>query len=212
MTPRAWRSPSRAFRDSVSAACRGTRAGSRSIPTSSDARGAPRPPRSAGRRRPSAIEAAGLTVEVVSGGGTGTWDTTGRARRVTELQAGSYVFMDTLHLAVVPDLEVSLVVLATVISRSGSTVVLDSGRKALGRAEPVAPRVERLPGELRMLSEEHFVIESAGEARVGSTVRVVTTYAPSAVTMHEVFHVVDDGVVVDIWPVLARGAGREGAR
>ena len=159
-----------------------------------------------------AIEEAGLVVEIVSGGGTGTWDTTGRVRRVTELQAGSYVFMDTLHLAVVPDLEVSLVVLATVISRSGSTVVLDCGRKALGRAEPVAPRVEGLPGELRMFSEEHLVIESAGGAPVGSTVRVVTTYAPSAVTMHEVFHVVEDGVVVDVWPVLARGAGREGAR
>ena len=39
--------------------------------------------------------------------------------RVTELQAGSYVFMDTLHLAVVPDIEVSLVVHATVISRNG---------------------------------------------------------------------------------------------
>jgi D-serine deaminase-like pyridoxal phosphate-dependent protein len=159
-----------------------------------------------------AIEDAGVAVEVVSGGGTGTWDTTGLPQRVTELQAGSYVFMDTLHLAVVPDLEVSLVVLATVISRSGSTVVLDCGRKALGRAEPVAPRVEGLPGELRMLSEEHLVIESAAEAPVGSTVRVVTTYASSAVTMHEVFHVVEDGVVVDIWPVLARGAGREGAR
>jgi D-serine deaminase-like pyridoxal phosphate-dependent protein len=159
-----------------------------------------------------AIEAAGLAVEVVSGGGTGTWDMTGSTGGVTELQAGSYVFMDTMHLAVVPDLEVSLVVNATVISRSDDTVVLDCGRKALGRAEPVAPRVEGLPGELRMLSEEHLVIESSAPAAVGSTVRVVTTYAPAAVTMHEIFHVVDDGVVVDVWPVLVRGAGREGAR
>jgi D-serine deaminase-like pyridoxal phosphate-dependent protein len=159
-----------------------------------------------------AIEAAGLPVEVVSGGATGTWDLTARAGAVTELQAGSYVFMDTMHLAVVPDLEVSLVVHATVISRSGDTVVLDCGRKALGRAEPVAPRVEELPGELRLLSEEHLVIQSSEPATVGSTVRVVTTYAPAAVTMHEIYHVVDEGVVVDIWPVLVRGAGREGAR
>ena len=107
------RPPSRAFRGFASAACRGTRAGSRSTPIARDARAGAE---AAAERRSAAvraIEQAGLAVEVVSGGGTGTWDMTGRARRVTELQAGSYVFMDTLHLAVVPDLDVSLVVLAT---------------------------------------------------------------------------------------------------
>ena len=56
------------------------------------------------------------------------------------------------------------------------------------------------------------MLQSSAPATVGSTVRVVTTYAPASVTMHEIYHVVDDGVVTDIWPVLVRGTGREGAR
>jgi D-serine deaminase-like pyridoxal phosphate-dependent protein len=159
-----------------------------------------------------AIVAAGLPVGIVTGGGSAHWATTGRDPLFTELQAGSYVFNDTGHLPALPDLPVSLHLLATVVSRKGRTVVLDSGRKALGTVDPYPPQVEGLPGPLVMFAEEHLVIESDAEARPGDTVRLVTTYAPAAVALHEVYHVVEGDVVTDVWPVLVRACGREGAR
>ena len=66
-----------------------------------------------------AIRDAGGVVEIVSAGGTGMWDSTGRDPRVSELHPGSYVFMDAAHWRQVPEPEASLHVLATVLSRKG---------------------------------------------------------------------------------------------
>ena len=51
---------------------------------------------------------------------------------VTELQAGSYVFMDAFHGSLVPGFAVSLTVLTTVLARHGDTVIFDAGRKSIG--------------------------------------------------------------------------------
>ena len=70
--------------------------------------------------------------EVVSMGGTGTYDITGADPRVTEIQAGSYVFMDMFHGNLVPGFSRALTVLGTVVTQHGHTIVLDAGRKSIG--------------------------------------------------------------------------------
>ena len=65
-----------------------------------------------------ALEAAGFEIEVVSAGGTGTYDLTGANPRITEIQAGSYVFMDQTRLPIAPAFGIALTVLCTVISRT----------------------------------------------------------------------------------------------
>ena len=102
-----------------------------------------------------AIRADGHPVEIVSAGGTGMWDSTGRDPRVSELHPGSYVFMDAAHWRQVPDPEASLHVLATVLTRKGQTVVLDAGRKTLGTIDPIPPVIRDVPGPVRMFHEEH---------------------------------------------------------
>ena len=160
-----------------------------------------------------AIRADGHPVEIVSAGGTGMWDSTGRDPRVSELHPGSYVFMDAAHWRQVPDPEASLHVLATVLTRKGETVVLDAGRKTLGTIDPIPPVIRDVPGPVRMFHEEHLGIETDAEApRPGAVVEIVPSYAPAAVTLHEVYHLIEQGRVVDVWPVLARAGGREGAR
>jgi len=52
----------------------------------------------------------GLPVEIVSGGGTGTYDINGSHPVMTEIQAGSYVFMDTTYAAVRPEFDISLII------------------------------------------------------------------------------------------------------
>ena len=155
-----------------------------------------------------AIASTGLPIEVVSAGGTGTYDTTGSNPRVTELQAGSYAFMDTSHAAIVPGFEFALKVLSTVISRHGSTIVIDAGKKAVGLDTP-PPVLPDHPSQLQYVAEEHTVLE-VDERRaptVGDRVELVPSYCPVTVNLHDAYFVVQDRIVVDVWPILARGVG-----
>ena len=63
------------------------------------------------------IRIAGIEVKVVSASGTGTYSITGRVDGVTELQCGSYIFMDGDYVDVFDDFAPALSVLATVVSR-----------------------------------------------------------------------------------------------
>ncbi len=155
-----------------------------------------------------AIAATGLPVEIVSAGGTGTFDTTGANPSVTELQAGSYAFMDTSHAAIVPGFNFALTILATIISRHGQTTILDCGKKSIGLETP-APRLLDYASTVQYVAEEHTVLElnESAHLTVGGRVEVVPSYCPVAVNLHDVYFVVDEGIVVDIWPILARGAG-----
>ena len=58
-----------------------------------------------------AFERGGLPTEIVGAGGLGTWDITGANPRITEIHAGSYIFMDAFHRALVPGFDPALTVL-----------------------------------------------------------------------------------------------------
>jgi D-serine deaminase-like pyridoxal phosphate-dependent protein len=155
---------------------------------------------------------AGFPSEVVSAGGTGTYDITGNDPRVTEIQAGSYVFMDNFHGNLVPGFSCSLTVLSTVVIRHGQTIVLDCGRKSIG-IELVLPTLVDYPFyQARYFAEEHALFDVDGRCRldIGDKAELIPGYAPSTVNLYDVFHVVEGGVVVDIWPVFPRGPGHNG--
>jgi D-serine deaminase-like pyridoxal phosphate-dependent protein len=159
-----------------------------------------------------ALAAAGLAVEIVSAGGTGTYDLTGLNPRVTEIQAGSYALMDATRLAIISEFVPALTVLATVVSRQGTTLVLDSGKKTVG-VDFTLPWIAGLPPEQaspRGASEEHLLYNVTPECplAVGDCVAVIPGYCPTTVNLHDALYVVEDGVVVDIWPIMARGAGK----
>src|SRR3990170_4488067 len=98
---------------------------------------------------------AGLSPEIVSAGGTGTFDVTGCWPDVTEVQAGSYVFMDGKYRTVRPDLgQPALTLLTTVIARRGPFAIIDAGLKALTN-EFGPPTGKDLPLKVAYLSEEH---------------------------------------------------------
>ena len=151
-----------------------------------------------------ALEACGLPPEVVSAGGTGTADITSGLALVTEIQAGSYVLMDTYHHVTAPGFEVALTVRATVISVHDDLVVVDAGRKALG-GDLALPRLAGRLGETAFVHEEHSGYRvGSGRLRIGEQVSIVVGYAPTAVNLHDVYHVVSGGAVVDRWTVRGR--------
>jgi D-serine deaminase-like pyridoxal phosphate-dependent protein len=172
--------------------------------------------REAGIANEKAVEAAdylaanGHPVADISGGGTGTYYITGAHPRFTEVQAGSYTLLDCFHGNLVPGgFEVALTVAGSVISRQGSTVVLDCGRKVVGIDFVTPPLVKFPEAEIRYYAEEHCLADFPGTPPLGlgDTAEVMAGYGPTTVNLHDVFHVVENGVVTDIWPVDPRGAG-----
>jgi D-serine deaminase-like pyridoxal phosphate-dependent protein len=128
---------------------------------------------------------------------------------VTELQAGSYVFMDAFHGSLIPGFEEALTVLATVVSRQGQRVVLDTGLKTVG-SDLMLPRLRGVEATTVSIAEEHLLldVDPSSSLKVGDTAEVVPGYGPTTVNLHDVFFVVEEGSVVDIWPVFARGSGQ----
>jgi D-serine deaminase-like pyridoxal phosphate-dependent protein len=157
------------------------------------------------------VRAVVPTATTLSGGGTGTYAITGRHPAVTEIQAGSYVFMDAFHGDLVAGFEVSLSVLTTVMARHGQTIVLDAGRKSVG-IDFVSPPIVGYNYEARYYAEEHALFDVAGSVtlQVGDQARLACGYAPTTVNLHDVFYAVRDGRVAQVWPVFPRGPGHHG--
>jgi D-serine deaminase-like pyridoxal phosphate-dependent protein len=158
------------------------------------------------------LRRAGFPCEVVSAGGTGTYDITGSDSRVTEIQAGSYVFMDMFHGNLVPGFSRALTVLGTVVIQHGSTIVLDCGRKSIS-IDFVPPVMVPYPFyQARYFAEEHaiFDVDERCRLELGDTVELVPAYAPSTVNLYDAYHVVEGGVATEIWPVIPRGPGHVG--
>ena len=153
----------------------------------------------------------GFPSDDVSAGGTGTYFITGANPRITEVQAGSYTLMDCFHGQLVPGgFEVALTVLGTVISRQGNTVVLDAGRKSVGIDFVLPPMADYPEGQIRYYAEEHALFDFPGPPPLdlGDRAEILAGYGPTTVNLYDVFHVVENDVVTDIWPVAPRGPGR----
>jgi D-serine deaminase-like pyridoxal phosphate-dependent protein len=156
-----------------------------------------------------AIEADGIPVPIVSAGGTATWAWTAAHEGITEIQAGSYLFMDEFHGPMAPEFGHALTVAATVISRPAGRLIVDAGGKSIGAGELSSIRGHDL--KPFRFDEEHGIFDAPETSlMVGDVVELDPGYAPSTVNWYDAYHVVEDGRVVDIWPVIPRGPGHGG--
>ena len=158
------------------------------------------------------VEKAGLEVEIVSAGGTGTYSITGKFPGVTEVQAGSYATMDAKYKKIVPEFDCALTLLATIISRPRPNVAItDCGMKAITH-EFGLPEVLALPGaKVVKLSEEHGKLQLSSKARslkVGQKISLLPTHGCTTINLHHQFHCLRQGKVESIWPIAARARFR----
>jgi D-serine deaminase-like pyridoxal phosphate-dependent protein len=139
--------------------------------------------------------------ELVSAGGTGTYDVN---RWATEIQAGSYALMDTAYGKLGLPFHLALTVLATVISVGDGWAVADAGLKALAM-DHGNPDVEG--GTAWFYSDEHVTFGPAPgrEVRVGDRVRVLPAHVDPTVAKHERMYLVRGDAVLDVWDVDLRG-------
>ena len=146
----------------------------------------------------------GLPCSILSAAGTGTWEITASNPRITEIQPGSYASMDGFHASLEPRFKQATTVLATIISRRSDRIITDAGKKTVGANQAVLRDYDY---PVYRYDEEHgiFNIYDPCPLKVGDTVELYPGYTPFAVSYFDVYHVVEDGKVIDIWPILPRG-------
>ena len=160
---------------------------------------------------------AGIGVPIVSGAGTGTFDLDPEAHVFTELQVGSYVFMDVDYLNALkdgrnaPPFETALFVATAVVSvNAPGHVTTDAGLKSFATDGPLPEIAAGAPPGSRyeVFGDEHGkVIPPLGAAKpaLGALIECVTPHCDPTVNLHDLYHLVRGDTLVDIWPVDARG-------
>ena len=143
------------------------------------------------------LEREGIEVEMVSGGATGTYSSSGCYPGVTEVQAGSYLLMDTNYRECCTDFDLTLTVLATVISKAdGEHLVADAGLKTLS-CERGIPAPKDLDGlVVRRFSAEHCILdlqEPSAPVRVGDKIEFWVRYSDATVNLHDRMYGVRNG-------------------
>ncbi|MBD3183915.1 DSD1 family PLP-dependent enzyme [Candidatus Poribacteria bacterium] len=155
------------------------------------------------------LEKNGLQVNTVSGGGTGTYNISGQHPVMTEIQAGSYIFMDSYYRKVLKDFDCALTILTTVISRPNrDMVILDAGMKTVTK-EFGLPEVKDIKGaELTGLSEEHGKLDlskSNLELKPGDKIEIIPSHGCTTINLHDDYYAIRDGKLEAVWNIAARG-------
>ena len=159
-----------------------------------------------------AILAQGMPCEIITGGGTGTLAYDARSGVYTEVQPGSYVFMDVDYSKNERDVEaplfdVSLFVLATVMSLQQDRATLDAGLKAFSTdMGPAHPAFEGW--RVRNVSDEHTVLMRTSDAtpiKIGDKALLVPSHCDPTVNLHDWIVATRKGKVEAVWPIDARG-------
>jgi len=162
-----------------------------------------------------AIVAAGVACPTVTGAGTGTWQLERDSGVYTELQPGSYVFMDADYgrNALAPDqhaFEQSLFVVAMVMSTAvAGQVVVDAGLKAFA-FDSGPPLVYGAPGlTFAKASDEHGVVSiepGAKRPALGDRLWLIPGHCDPTVNLYDWLIGVRGERVEALWPISARGA------
>jgi len=156
------------------------------------------------------LEDAGINCEIISCGGTGTYMITGAYPGVTEIEAGSYLTMDTKYNSiegVKGEFKCALSLLTTVIHCSKKQVIIDAGLKAISKDLGMPKIKGNFKGsELYNLNEEHGFIKGKGEDfEVGKKIELIPSHGCTTINLHDVYYGVRAGVIECILPIEARG-------
>lgn len=148
----------------------------------------------------------GFSTEILSGGSTGTWTIDTEIAELTELQAGSYVFMDIAYRREGLDFEHALTVLATVVSANHEGfVTIDGGFKAFSTDRAYGPEAAGLPGSKHRWGGDEFsyidVADCAHKPRLGDKLEFLPPHIDPTVNLHDRIYVCRGENVEAVWPL-----------
>ena len=159
-----------------------------------------------------ACRKAGLNTTILTGGSTGTYNID-KELGLTELQAGSYIFMDTAYMKIggkgdpvlYGDFSPSLTVLTTVISRNHpNQATIDAGNKAMLRP------TDQVKGRPDLVIEnqgaEYGIAkwQDGEELKLGQKLELYTTNLDMTTNCYDRYYVCEGSNVVDVWPIMGR--------
>ena len=151
------------------------------------------------------LEEAGLPPKEITGGSTGTVETKPGQSVYTEMQCGSYLFMDRAYRDLHIGFQNALFLLTTVVSTKENRIVTDGGVKSLGmdQGDPVFEGYEGLP---IIMSEEHGQVEAPGHTlNLNDKVRYIPGHCCTTVNSHDRLYLVDGEDVLEVWPIISQG-------
>jgi len=165
-----------------------------------------------------AIERAGIACPLLTGGSTGTYNIDSQVDGVTELQPGSFVFMDLDYTRiggadgdVYADFDSALTVLTTVVSQRPGTAIVDGGYKAFSTERSFDPRlVDPALADVpyAWAGDEHGRLDLAHaqrEVRVGDRLELLVPHCDPTVNLYDRLYAVRGERVEGVWPIAARG-------
>ncbi len=158
-----------------------------------------------------------ISCEILTGGGTGSFDIDPEAGVLTDLQAGSYLFMDTEYNAVgqkeegAQPFETSLTIQTTVVSANTPGIATtDAGIKSMATDQKEIAIARGAPEGTNyfLFGDEQGGLLYADKdkaLKLGDVLNLETPHCDPTVNLYDCYHVVQDGTLVDVWPVDTRG-------
>jgi D-serine deaminase-like pyridoxal phosphate-dependent protein len=168
------------------------------------------------RLKPSLLENLDR-CQILSGGSTGTYNIDSAVEGVTELQAGSYVFMDVDYRriggkdgnATYLDFQPSLTILATVVSAThAGRVTIDAGTKAVDTTTANLPQAKNFPGLTYAKAGDEFgALTQRFRSKLpalGERLELIVPHCDPSVNLYDRLYACRGETVEEIWPVAAR--------
>ena len=159
----------------------------------------------------------GHHIEILSGASTGTYNIDSYIEGVTEMQSGSYVFMDVEYRMiggksgpVYEDFAPALCVLSTIVHRSGHKAIVDAGLKAFSTDRPFGPEPLGMSGvTYEFAGDEHgrLMLTGGHDVQLGDKLRFIIPHCDPTVNLYDRFFCVRGALVENEWPIMERGGG-----
>lgn len=164
----------------------------------------------------SMLERAGIECALVTGGSTGTYRFDAENPGITELQPGSFVFMDMEYGMIggpdgtdYRDFKNSLTVVTTVVSRPAGMAIVDGGYKAFSTDRPFTPQPIGIEGvTYGWAGDEHGrldVTNASRDLKVGDRLEFIPPHIDPTVNLYDSIYALRGDRVEAVWPIAARG-------
>lgn len=158
----------------------------------------------------------GYPMEILSGGSTGTYNIDTDLKGMTELQVGSYVFMDTDYTLIggrenekYDDFSVSLSILSTVVSKNHKGIAtIDAGLKAMATDRTFLPKLKDKEGiGYQFSGDEHGRLQYDNpniKIGLGDRVEIIPPHCDPTVNLYSKIFCMRNNKVEDVWPIVGR--------
>ena len=162
------------------------------------------------------FDAAGIPCPLLSCGSTGTYNIDSEIDGVTELQPGSFMFMDVDYNRiggqdgpVYRDFQNALTVITTVVSRRTNVAIVDGGYKAFATDRPFTPEVKGIDGiAYAWAGDEHGRLDltsASADVKLGDRLELIVPHCDPSVNLYDRLYALRGDRVDAVWPIAARG-------